>query len=116
MELVPSLPHGFDQAGRLENVEVLRNALPRGAHLVLRGQTCTELEERLAVAVRQLVKDGAPDRRCNGFKNIAHSSTIGKSWLACQDRLDDPFAQSIYDRGCGNLRCSLQGGLGCVCE
>src|SRR5437660_11209276 len=72
MELVPALPHGCDQAGRLENVEVLRNSLPGGADLVLHCQTCAQLEERLVVALRQLVKDGAPDRRCNGFENIAH--------------------------------------------
>ena len=62
VELVPALAAGLDQARGLEDVEVLRDRLPRGAEAVLGRQPRAELEERLPVPVGQLVKD-----RCGGW-------------------------------------------------
>ena len=60
VELVAACAAGGDQAGGLEDVEVLGDGLAGGAEVVLHGEARAELEEGLAIAVGQLVEDGAP--------------------------------------------------------
>ena len=59
VELVPALAPGLDQTRSLENVEVLRDRLPRRAEPVLGRQTRADLKERLPVPVGQLIEDRA---------------------------------------------------------
>ena len=51
MELVPAFAPRLDQAGGLEDVEVLRDRLPRRGEPVVGDQSGAELEECLSVAV-----------------------------------------------------------------
>ena len=83
MELVPAVPARLDQAGLLEHVEVLRDRLAGHAQPV-RGQPAAQLEERLTVAVGQLVEDGAPGGRGQGVEDVGDADTIGKRTLACK--------------------------------
>jgi hypothetical protein len=62
----------------LKQIEVLRDRLPRGRDLVPHDQPIADLEERLAIAVSQLVKDLASRRIGQGFEHIAHATSIGK--------------------------------------
>src|SRR5258705_10439313 len=57
VELVPALAPGLDQAGGLENVEVLRDRLPRRAEMGLGRQAGTDVEQPLAISARRFVKD-----------------------------------------------------------
>jgi hypothetical protein len=59
VELVAPRALGSDEAGTLEDVEMLGDRLPAGADAVFRRQAPTELEERLAVAIGQLVENRA---------------------------------------------------------
>src|SRR5918998_165910 len=62
VELVAALAPDADEAGLLQDVEVLRDRLPRRSDAVLRQQPAAELEQRLAVALFQLVEDRPPRR------------------------------------------------------
>jgi hypothetical protein len=65
---------------------VLRDRLPRGRDLVPHDQPIADLEERLAIAVGQLVEDLASRGIGQGFEHIAHIPMIGKQLLAYQPR------------------------------
>ncbi|MFN8050490.1 MAG: hypothetical protein U0Q22_03550 [Acidimicrobiales bacterium] len=78
MELVATVASGRHEAGLLEHVEVLGDGLPRGGELVLGREAGAELEERLAVAVDELVQYGAPSRVGEGLEHVSHALTIGK--------------------------------------
>lgn len=85
VKLVPSLPRGGKQARRFENFKVLRDALPGGTYLVLHGQPGAKLKERLPIAFRKLVEDGAADGRSYGLENISHHSN-NRQAAACLSR------------------------------
>jgi len=78
VELVPSLAPAAHQARRLEHRKVLRNGLSRQSEPVLHRQTGAELEQRLAVAVGELVEDRAPGRRRKRMEDITDVWIIGK--------------------------------------
>src|SRR5262249_31136427 len=84
MELAPALPLGRQQSGRLEDVEGLRDGLPRQPEPVLHRQPTAQLEQRLAVPLLQLVQDRPPGRRGESLENVAHAGIIRKSRLAYQ--------------------------------
>jgi hypothetical protein len=52
VELVPPLSNADQEPGGFQNVQVLRDALPRCADLVLRRESRAQLEERLAISFR----------------------------------------------------------------
>jgi hypothetical protein len=58
---------GFDQ-----HVDVLRDRLPCRRDRVSRCQPGTQLEERLVVAINELVKDRAPSRVRQRLEHVAH--------------------------------------------
>src|SRR3954451_17672199 len=60
MELVPAFAARPDEPGGLEDVEVLRDGLPRRGEAVLHRQPRADLEQRLVVAIGQLVEDRPP--------------------------------------------------------
>jgi hypothetical protein len=60
VELVAPLAPRLDEAGGFEHVEVLRDCLPGGTEPVFERETRADLEERLAVSLRQLVEDLSP--------------------------------------------------------
>jgi hypothetical protein len=75
---VAALAAPDDEAGVLEDVEVLGDGLTARAHAVPGDQPGAQLEQRLAVPVLQLVEDGAPGRVGEGLEHVAHGPTIGK--------------------------------------
>lgn len=84
MELVAALSPGRHEPGALQNIDVLRNRLPGGAHAVFGGEPATQLEQRLPVSLRQLVENRAAGGISQGPEHISHTLTIGKRLLACQ--------------------------------
>ena len=78
VELVAPLPAGADQADLLEHVEVLRDGLPGQAQLGLRGESCAQLEQRLAISLGQRVQDVPASPRGECVEQVGHHSTIGK--------------------------------------
>src|SRR5215470_2224145 len=87
VELVPALAAGLDQARGLQNVEVLRDRLPRRAKPVLDRQARADLKERLPVPVGQLVEDRAARGIGQGLEDVTHTRTLCKQILACQHRI-----------------------------
>ena len=84
VELVPAV--AFDrhhEAGALEHVEMLRDRLARRVDPVLHQQARTELEQRLTIALGQLIEDGPPGWIGKGLEDV-QAPMIGKSPLACQ--------------------------------
>src|SRR5215470_14306665 len=73
VELVPALAAGLDQARGLQNVEVLRDRLPRRAKPVLDRQARADLKQRLPVPVGQLVEDRAARRIGQGLEDVTHT-------------------------------------------
>jgi uncharacterized protein YdhG (YjbR/CyaY superfamily) len=69
---VATFPTSTDQAGTLEDVEVLRDRLARRSKSVFHGQARTDLEECLTVAFDQLIQDRPPCGIGQGFEDIAH--------------------------------------------
>src|SRR5690606_39842481 len=86
VELVAPRATGADEPRGLEDLEVLGDRLPGRGELVTRGEAGADLEERLAVAVHELVEDRATGRVREGLEHVRHASTIGKYALACQCR------------------------------
>src|SRR5262249_44264279 len=84
MELASALPPRGQQSGRFEDVEVLRDRLPRQPEPVLHRQPTAQLEQRLAIPLLQFVEDRPPGRCGEGLKDVAHAGMIRKSWLAYQ--------------------------------
>ena len=78
MELVPAFAPRADQAGPLEHVEVLRDRLPGQPEAMLHRQPRAELEERLTVAVSELVEDRPARGRGESMEDVRHLQTIGK--------------------------------------
>jgi hypothetical protein len=72
VERVPTLVAGADQAGRHEQVEVLGDGLPGRAKLMLGRQPCAQLEQRLPIAVGELVKDRPSGGIGQRFEDVAH--------------------------------------------
>src|SRR5436309_8196364 len=73
VELVPALAAGLDQTRGLQNVEVLRDRLPRRAKPVLDRQTRADLKQRLPVPVGQLVEDRAARGVGQGLEDVTHT-------------------------------------------
>ena len=96
-----------DQAGLLEDREVLRDGLTARGDPVPHGQARAELEQRLAVAVGQLVEDHPAGLVGKSLEQqtgpVVHGSTIGKYPLAYQvrDRL-----RSSWGTTCARSRTS----------
>jgi len=92
VELVATLAARPDQAGCLQDVEVLRYGLARRADAVTHDQSRTDLEEGLAVAIGQLVENRPSRGVGEGPKDlvavgcVGHSLRICKWLLACQPR------------------------------
>src|SRR3954453_3712866 len=86
MELVATRASGLDQAGLLQHVEVLRDRLPRRREAVLHGEPRAELEQRLPVALAQLVEDRSARGIGQGLEDVTHGAMICKPLLACQHR------------------------------
>src|SRR5258706_176150 len=74
VELVTALAAGLDQTRGLQNVEVLRDRLPRRAKPVLGRQARADLKERLPVPVGQLVEDRAARRIRQCLEDVTHAS------------------------------------------
>src|SRR4029453_3769768 len=79
-----AIPAGVHQTGSFKQIEVLRDRLSRGGDLVPHDQPIADLEERLAIAISQLVEDLASGGIGQGFEHIAHVTMIGKYFLAYQ--------------------------------
>lgn len=62
MKFVPALTPARDEPGRLQHAQVLRDRLPCEPELVLHRQPGAQLEQRLAVAVVELIEN-RPSRR-----------------------------------------------------
>ena len=77
VELVPPVPARLDQARLLEHVNVLRHSLARHAQ-ALCGQPAAQLEERLTVAIGQLVEDCAAGGGGERGEDVRDAPTIGK--------------------------------------
>src|SRR5215470_14252007 len=73
VELVPALAADLDQTRGLQNVEVLRDRLPRRAKPVLGRQARADLKESLPVPVGQLVQDRAARRIGQGLEDVTHT-------------------------------------------
>jgi hypothetical protein len=74
MELVPPLPFRGDQPRLLQDFQVLRDRLPGGGETVLHRETRTDLEQRLAIALDELVQDRPPGGICEGPEHVAHGT------------------------------------------
>jgi hypothetical protein len=62
---------------------MLRDPLAGCRNLVLHREPRTQLEQALTVSLRQFVENGSPDRRRNGFEDVAHRFNLkGKCQLA----------------------------------
>jgi hypothetical protein len=70
VELVATLAAGPDQAGRLQDLQVLRDGLSGRSQAVSHDQPGAELEERLAVALHEFVEDGSPRRVRQGPEDV----------------------------------------------
>ena len=57
MELVATLPPCSHETSRLEDVDVLGDRLSGRTHPVLRREPGAELEQRLSVALHELIED-----------------------------------------------------------
>jgi hypothetical protein len=73
VELVAALAPGRDEAGPFEDVQVLGDGLTGGAETVLHREAGAQLEQRLPVAIGQLVEDGAPRRVGERSVDIRHA-------------------------------------------
>src|SRR5262245_362370 len=73
VELVPALAAGLDQTRGLQNVEMLRDRLPRRAKPVLDRQARADLKERLPVPVGQLVEDRAARGIGQCLEDVTHT-------------------------------------------
>lgn len=60
---------------------------------MIHRQPPTQLEERLIITFLQLVEDRATSRVGKRLEHIGHTSTIGKSLLACQKGVFTKFGQ-----------------------
>jgi hypothetical protein len=87
MKLVPSLPHGRDKARRFQNIEVLRNALPSSANVMLHRQPAAQFKKGLTVPLHQLVHNCSTGRRHNSFEDIAHYSN-NRQVATCLSRIN----------------------------
>jgi len=74
-----------DQAGVLEDSQVLRDGLPRRADPVAGQQHGAELEQGLSVAGSKFVEDEPPGLVVEGLEDRGHNSSIGKPLLAYQE-------------------------------
>jgi len=72
MKLAPSLAPGGDEPRRFEDVEVLGDRLARQRNPAVQHQPAGELEERLPVALGQLVEDRAPRGRDQRVEHVGH--------------------------------------------
>src|SRR6185369_3472171 len=72
VELVPALSPGPDEPSLLEDVEVLRDRLAGRSEAVVADQPDAELEQRLAIALLQLIEDRPAGRVGQGLVEIAH--------------------------------------------
>src|SRR6266542_2477770 len=72
VELVAAFTARGDEAGELEDGEVLGDGLAGGGEVMLHGEAGAELEEGLAIAVGQLVEDGAPRGVGERIEQVRH--------------------------------------------
>jgi hypothetical protein len=73
VKLVAAFAFGLDQASGLQNVEVLRDRLARGAELVLGRQPRTDLKQGLSVALGQAVEDPPTGGIGKRLEDVAHA-------------------------------------------
>src|SRR3954453_19840158 len=66
---------------------MLRDRLPCRAQAMLHDQPRADLEERLTVAVGELIENCPPRRIGDGAENVSQARMIGKSRLACKPGL-----------------------------
>lgn len=67
-----------NEASLFEHREMLRDRLPRHPETVVHGESATDLEQALPIALSQLVQDQSPGRVGKCVKDIAHTRTIRK--------------------------------------
>jgi hypothetical protein len=72
MELVATVATSSNEASLLEDVEVLGDGLTARSDAVLDRQPGAELEERLAVPLRELIEDQSSGLVGKGPEHIAH--------------------------------------------
>ncbi len=90
VELVSPLTVRDDESHCFEYREMLRDRLSRERQPTTHGQAGTELEQRLSVAIMQLVENCSPCRCRKRLEQVGHVGIIGKSWLACQSHRGVP--------------------------
>jgi hypothetical protein len=73
-----------DEAGILQDLEVLRHGLSRRGEAVSADQAAADLKQRLLVPFGQFVEDDPAGLVGQCFVYVTHVSTIGKRMLACQ--------------------------------
>src|SRR5262245_65164872 len=95
VELVAALASCLDQAGGLEQLEVLRDRLAGRSEPVLGRQARAELEQPLPVPLGQLVEDRAARRVGQGLGEVRHTGGLYASiYLPVK-----PGARSASTRG-----------------
>ena len=100
---------GGSGPGRLfEHVEVLRDRLPGRPETVLRGQPRAELEQRLAVALGQLIEDRPPGRIRQRLEDVAHA-TIDRQVTTCLSMLAPVRLTPVDGANLDRLADSLEG-------
>ena len=90
MDLVAARSARPNQAGLLEHGEVLRDRLPGCADAMPHRESGADLEQRLPVAIGQLVQDRAPRLVGECPVDVTHAWIICKFSLACQCQAGQP--------------------------
>jgi hypothetical protein len=78
VELVAALAPAPDEAGCLQDLEMLRDRLSCHGELVPGRQSGAELEQRLPVPFREFVEDRASRGIRQGLEDVTHGQSIGK--------------------------------------
>lgn len=78
MELVPALATRDQQTGVFQNREVLRHRLPGRRQLMLHREARADLEERLLIALDELVDDHPACVVGDGLEDVTHVVIICK--------------------------------------
>lgn len=74
---VPALPSDREKSHLFQHVQMLRNSLPGQSELG--GKPSTQLKQGLAIPFMQCIQNGPPGRGGEGFKEVGHPLSIGKS-------------------------------------
>src|SRR6266851_5694123 len=76
VKLVSTLSAGFDQAGGLQHIEVLRDRLPRRAEPILVRQACADLKQGLPIPFGQLIEDLSPRWIRQGLEDVVQRGKV----------------------------------------